>query len=418
MTEPKVPAAESVQAAQESAEPSSAKAPAKAPTKAAKAAPAKTAAKGETKAEQQPSTVGNRDAWARLATANNSSRTIPELLKKAGIAGWTVTANPMVAVIPSGKCTECRKPVGVKHTADCLMGQELPAASGAAGKVEVEHTSIPLEVPGLWSLVKMNPQDPAKSVHIAHTNREATPVSVDVRGAILSELLKVLPGAKTGAAGPLWEGTASFATVRVPDLVSVGKVDKVEIRAVLVNSLMPGKGSTVRVMPVHTGTHTVIPVTLPGLPDRVELDPNNNQDSRITEASQALDLCFRMAEEFGEVANKLLRKKMTIREFQDFADTVLNDKPMPSAGPSQFKLYDTRTGVVEALFRGEVDLTAKIKGTRWAALLSVLAWVQNIKPTKTGGELGDRDRAMSALFPHRESLNTAQTALNLLTADL
>lgn len=423
MTEPQTSAAvpAAVQAQQEPAKPAPAKAEGKtAPAKPAKAT-AKTAPKTEpkpVKAEDKPKVEPvrpDRDAWARLATANNSSRTVNELLKKAGVSGWNVTRQPMAALVPSGKCTECDQPVGRKHTTGCLMLADLPSEKGL---VEADHTTVPVEAPGVWSLVKADPEADFGFRHIGTTTREANPVPIEVRGAILSEILRAVPGAKTGPAGPLWEGTGAFASVRVPELVSVGKVDKVEMRAVLVNSLVSGKGSVVRVMPVHTGTQVVFPVTLPGVSDRVELTPDNDADARTTEASEALDLFHRFAEEFGEIANKLLRKKMTAKEFETFADTVLKDKPMPNQGAAPYRAYELRTGVVGKLFRGEVDLTEKVKGTRWAALLAVLSWVQNIKPPKVTGGRGLQDRAHLAVFPVRESLNTAQTALNLLTADL
>ncbi|MFT7836936.1 DUF932 domain-containing protein [Saccharothrix sp. BKS2] len=418
MTEPQTPAAmpAAVQAQQEPAKTSPAKAEGK-PVKAT----AKTSPKVEpkpTKAEDKPKVEPvrpDRDAWARLATANNSSRSVNELLKKAGLSGWNVTRQPMAALVPSGKCTECDQPVGRKHTTGCLMLADLPSEKGL---VEADHTTVPVEAPGVWSLVKSDPEADFGFRHIGTTTREANPVPIEVRGAILSEILRAVPGAKTGPAGPLWEGTGAFVSVRVPELVSVGKVDKVEMRAVLVNSLVPGRGSVVRVMPVHTGTQVVFPVTLPGVSDRVELTPDNDADARTTEASEALDLFHRFAEEFGEIANKLLRKKMTAKEFETFADAVLKDKPMPNQGAAPYRAHEVRTGVVGKLFRGEVDLTEKVKGTRWAALLAVMSWVQNIKPPKAAGDRGLQDRAHLAVFPAREGLNTAQTALTLLTADL
>ncbi|WP_141981027.1 DUF932 domain-containing protein [Saccharothrix saharensis] len=399
------------------AKPAPAKAEGKAPAKTTKA-PAKAAPEGEAKPAkakapakvEEPAPVRpDRDAWTVLATANNSSRTVTELLKKAKVSGWNVTRQPMAALVPSGKCTECDQPVGKKHTAGCLMLAELPSEKGL---VEADHTTVPVEAPGVWSLVRTDPEAEFGFRHLGTTTREANPVPVEIRAAILSEIQKSVPGAKTGPAGPLWDETAAFATVRVPELVSVGKVDKVEMRAVLVNSLV-GK-SVVRVMPVHTGTNTVLPVTLPKLPDRVELTPDNDQDARTTEASEALDLFHRFTEEFSQVANRLLRKKMTAKEFETFADTVLKDKPMPSGGAAPYRAYEVRTGAVGALFRGEVDLTEKVKNTRWAALLAVTCWAQNLKPAKVAGDRGLQDRAYSAVFPARESLNTAQTALNLL----
>lgn len=400
------------------AKPAPAKAPAKGeggakPAPEGEAKPAKAPAKPrfEEPAQLRP----DRDAWARLATANNSSRSVNELLKKAGVSGWNVTRHPMVALVPTGKtCTECDQPVGRKHKPGCLMLADYPSDTGV---VEADHTTVPVEAPGVWSLVRTDPEAEFGFRHLGITTREGNPVPIEVRGAILSEIMKAT-GAKTGPAGPLWEGTGAFASVRVPELVSVGKVDKVEMRAVLVNSLVSGKGSVVRVMPVHTGTQTVIPVSLPGLPDRVELTPDNDHDARTTEASQALDLFNRFADEFGELANRLLRKKMTAKEFETFADAALRDKPMPGDGKAPHDLYTVRTGVIGKLFRGEVDLTEKVKGTRWAALLAVLSWVQNIKPPKVAGDPGLQVRALSALFPARESLNTAQTALNLLSEGL
>ncbi|WNV86585.1 DUF932 domain-containing protein [Umezawaea sp. Da 62-37] len=386
------------------------KAPAKAVAAPAEGKPAKAPAKVEEPVQVRP----DKDVWARLATANNSSRTVNELLKKAGVSGWSVTRQPMAALVPSGKCTDCDQVSGRKHTSGCLMLAEYPSDKGL---VESDHTTVPVLAPGVWSLVMVDKAEEFGFRHIGHTTREANPVPIEVRSSILTDILKTT-GAKTGPAGPLWDSTGAFATVRVPDMVPVGKVDTVEMRAVLVNSLVPGRGSVVRVMPVHTGTHTVLPVTLPDLSDRVELTPDDNSDTRLSEASEALDLFTRFAQGFGEIATKLLRKKMTVKEFETFADTVLKDKPQPSAGKAPWDLYSLRTGAAGALFRGEVDLTEKIKGTRWAALLAVLCWAQTVKPVKPGTEDARRARDMAVLFPARESSNTAQAALTLLSEGL
>jgi uncharacterized protein DUF932 len=391
------------------------KAPAKAaPAKVeAKAAPAK-ATKTPAKVEELVQVRPENDAWARLASANNSSRTVNELLKKAGVSGWSVTRQPMAALVPSGRCTDCDQPVGKKHSSGCLMLADYPSEKGL---VEADHTTVPVLAPGVWSLVMVDLNEEFGFRHIGHTTREANPVPIEVRGSILTEIMKNT-GGKTGPAGPLWDSTGAFATVRVPDMVSVGNVDKVEMRAVLVNSLVPGRGSVLRVMPVHTGTHTVLPVTLPDLPDRLELSPDNNSDTRITEGSEALDLFTRFAEGFGEIATKLSRKKMTTKQFEEFADAVLKDKPQPGAGKAPWDLYSLRTRAVDMLFRGDVDLTEKIKGTRWAALLAVLCWVQTLKPVKPDTEDARRSRDMAVLFPARESSNTAQAALTLLSEGL
>ncbi|WP_187313521.1 DUF932 domain-containing protein [Actinosynnema mirum] len=338
-----------------------------------------------------------------------------ELMRKAGVSGWSVTRQPMANLVPSGKCTECAKPVGKPHSTGCLMLEEVPSETGSK-LVELDHTTVLVEAPGVWGLVRVDPEAPYGFRHLGHTTREVNPVAIEVRAEVLADILKNMPGAKPAQAGPLWEGAGAFVSVRVPDLVSVGKTDTLDMRAVLVNSLVPGRGSVLRVMPMHNTTQTVLPVVLPGLPGRVELSPEDNKDARITEASEGLDLLTRMAEQMEETATRLLRKKMSVKEALEFADTVLKDKAMPTHSALQHQQYEDRKQYMSAWVKGET-LMPECKGSRWTALMAVLFHAQHVKVVKPTAD-ARRVRATSTLFPKQEALNTTQIAWDLITQGL
>ena len=95
-------------------------------TKAATPAKAKPKeAKAPEKAEAKPAPVvpgpikPGKDSWARISTRNNGSRSISDLLNKAGLSGWDVKPEGVVALAPTGLCIDCERAVGELHKKEC-----------------------------------------------------------------------------------------------------------------------------------------------------------------------------------------------------------------------------------------------------------------------------------------------------------
>jgi hypothetical protein len=312
--------------------------------------------------------VKPRDSWARLATAVNSSRTVNDLLTKAGLKGWDVRPEPVFALVPTAACTECNQPVGKKHKANCYIGTP-EEGEEYDGLVSKDDTVVHTELPRSWGLVRNNPVT-GQPEGITTCLREYRPIPTEDRASILTEIVKQT-GAKFGPAGPLWDNAGAFASVVLPEPVKINRADELTMRIILVNALAPGRKSFVLVQPVRPLSGTL---QFFGGEDRLELSDEDSADLRLTEASQAQDLAVKYAERIAGEALALQRKKMTVQEFHDICDRLW-PYPGDTAPATVRETFNTRRSLADAMFEGKVDLFAKIKGTRWGALQAV--WTAN-----------------------------------------
>jgi hypothetical protein len=345
------------------------------------------------------------DAWSTLATAVNNSRNVGELLKKAELSDWDPRLEPMALLTDVGVCIECERPKGQKHTSACSVGKA-ETDPEADGKVTDDHTTDVIEAPGAWGLARTTPEGFTEYLG-GLTTRFYTPMPIEKRASILTEIVKQSK-AKFGPAGPLWNNTASFATVRLPELIAVGKSDELEMRIVLVNSLLPGKPSEIRFEPVRLACNTIQHFAA----DRLTLNSADDADARLTEASEALDGAVRHAARVGEVASAMRAKKLSVAEFEKVCDQIWA-KPADTANGSVRELYEKRQGALKIMFRGEVDQFAGIGGTRYGGLQAILTAIEHNVAARTDQTVDDlKYRADDVLFGRLGKL--ARTAVELL----
>ena len=189
----------------------------------------------------------------------------------------------------------------------------------------------------------------------------------------------------------------------------VGGKDPVELRLVLVNSLVPGRPSQVMVSPVRVASQTSFPFDLGHNANHVyDLGAADDKDARISETSDALSLLNIYRERFEELANALMARKITDAEF-----TGLTNALFPFPGDAAPKDKRERHGLVyaamKALTYGKVDITATIAGTWWAALQAVMIIAEHLDPAKKleNGDLDESGRALDVLFSSKHYVHDA-----------
>ncbi|SDL00736.1 protein of unknown function [Lentzea albidocapillata subsp. violacea] len=393
------------------------KAAAKAPAVKADSTKATTPAKDKPKEAKAPEKAGakpvpvvpepikpGKDSWARISTRNNGSRSISDLLNKAGLSGWDVKPEGVVALAPTGLCIDCERAVGELHKKECPSLDE----PDAEPRVSKDDTCIPVPMFGSFALMRKNPDSEFGFDVLGHTKSERVPVPIEVRAEMLTSIMKETK-AKTGPAGPLWEGRGAFASIRLPEPIMVGGKDPVELRLVLVNSVVPGRPSQVMISPVRLASQTTFPFDLGQDCKHVyDLVAADDKDARISETSDALSLLHIYGERFAQVANELMGRKITDAEFSGLTNTLF-----PFPGDAAPKDKRERHGILyagmKALTYGKLDVTADIDGTWWAALQAVMILAEHADPAKKleNGDLDYQGRALDVLFSSKHYVHDA-----------
>ncbi|MEV6907593.1 DUF932 domain-containing protein [Amycolatopsis sp. NPDC051071] len=340
-----------------------------------------------------------RDAWCTLATQVNGSRTAAELVAKAGLKDWDVRPEPAFAFVPTGACVECGKAIGVKHKAGCFLGEAEPGEE-FDGKVDENDTTEPMEVPGYYALVRTNPSTGRREA-IGGSARQFTPAAIEDRAQMLTDMAKQL-NAKYGAAGPLWSNTAGFVSIRQADPIKVGKADELEMRVVVVCSLLPGKSSQVLFSPVRPASATVQHF---GLAPQ-NLDAVSNPSSRLSEGSQAIAAAQAAVDEITERAGRLLAAKMTLTAFGELCNELWKP-PSDTANTWLKEQHKVRKSMLEMLFFGDYDMFAGIGRTRWAAWQAIQTVAEHMPHVPIKDDDKDAEvarRAEQALFGRSASI--------------
>ncbi|WP_158885047.1 DUF932 domain-containing protein [Amycolatopsis anabasis] len=380
---------------------------AKAAPKGTKAAPkavakAPAAAKTKTKPETAVETVEDvptlpkvQDPWSVLATQVNNSRSVGELVTKAGLKGWNVRREPALAAVPTGKCMDCDKPAGEDHAEKCYLavaeeGEEFD------GKVDENDTTDHVEIPGAFALIRTDPKT-GRYEAIGSTTRTSDPVAIEDRANMLADIVKQTK-AKFGPAGPLWGNTAGFLSLRMPERVKIGKgakSDELELRVVLICSVN-GKKSQIMVSPVRPATATVQHFGW----EPQYLDYMSNTSIRASEASEAIAMVQSSVEIIEETASKMLATKMELAEF----NILCNELWKPPSMTANTRLKDQhklRKSMLEILFFGEHESFSGLGQTRWSAWQAIQFVAQHMPHVKVNADEKEAElarRAEQALF--------------------
>ncbi|MCP3800338.1 DUF945 domain-containing protein [Allokutzneria sp. A3M-2-11 16] len=349
------------------------------------------------------------DALSTLATRVNGSKTGKDLITKAGLTGWDMQQVPMVAMPTTGHCSECQKPVGERHAADCQIALIDPDESGIRTVVE-DDTSIPVAVPGVWQLLYRHDSTGAEWIPLGTpiTRQNRKFVTIEQRITVLSDMVKATgkPG-RWHAAGLLDGPGEQFASFRMPDAIKVGGVDEVELRIVLVNSLVAGQPSRVLFMPVRTAVPTTQRAILHA-PNGFTLRADGADGP--TEASEALTAATAYFAEFEHMTTAMLQAEFTTGEFETLFDHLWKQ---PSNDKLKTDWYRKR-GLLTGLFEGNHKAFAPIKNTRWAAWQAVQVWTEHLTAVGSVLENPVEQAALSALFG--EGKNVSEKAWKTLTA--
>ncbi|SFO82883.1 phage/plasmid-like protein TIGR03299 [Amycolatopsis arida] len=337
-------------------------------------------------------------AWHRLGTVVPGPMTAQEVLDLAQLSGWNIQKSlGLTAVVPSGRCPECRRAEGAKHTQKCPVPKEVDRPEGQ--HVTPEDTATLLEVPGWYSTYRTVPVS-GELQPLGIVSGEY-PIIQPEEFAEFMQAIVDTSGAVFDTGGSLRGGRDIFLTMQLPESIKIGGTDEIGLYLAGFNNYS-GQGKLRAVTtPVRVVCANTERAALRNFRSEYTFRHSKGLTGKIQEAREALKINFDWVEVFQAEAESMINTKMNTDQFGDLIKAVWPEKfTKPSEGwrKPEEEQWETLT----ALFKS-ADTQENIRGTVWAgynSLTEYLDWLVPVTGDRTPDEVATAraDRSFSGQY--------------------
>lgn len=305
----------------------------------------------------QTAYVGARvDAWHQLGTTLPYQFTAEEAMNYGKLGGWDTRKVPIVARVDD--FTE-------------------------------------LEVPGKFSVVRDSPFVPGQVDVIGPV---VGPQYTVMQNEELAGLLNTLvdeSGAIFETAGAIAGGSKVFMTMKLPEGIEVGGVDRVDNYLAAVTSHDGTLPTVLMVTPIRIVCQNTMNVALQDARSTFRVRHTLGSTTRIVQqAREALGVTFKYLEAFEREAEMLVNTPMSQGEFDQLIAAAYGPGEDANAA-AETRAYN-RLDAMSQLFN-DADTHAEVRGTAWAGLNALTEWYDHHTPTR-GGDLAEDVRATRAIL--------------------
>lgn len=194
------------------------------------------------------------------------------------------------------------------------------------------------------------------------------------------ELLDALvdeSGAHFDTAGSLRGGREVFVSMKMPEHLTIGGSDAVNLNVVALNSHDGTKPFRFLVTPVRVVCANTQAAAIRQAKSSFGIKHTSGNGGKIAEAREALGLTFKYIDAFQAEAEKLAAQSFTPVMFDRFADTLLGIDPVSPDKSSKRTLEHADN--IKSLWRESVTLDG-IRDTKWGAYQAVIEYWDHFAP--------------------------------------
>lgn len=293
------------------------------------------------------------DSWHQLGTVTTSALTAEDAMRLAALDNWNVRL------------------VGLNAT-------ELTAEGATM-----------MEVPNHRATVRTHPKT-GRPESLGVVGTDYVPVQNEEHAEFLNYLVDE-SGAHFETAGSLRGGRQVFLTMKLPQTMTIGDSDKVDLYIAAFNSHDGSSAFRIVVTPVRVVCANTLRAGLSAAKSKYTVRHTSGARSRIAQARQALGLTFRYAEEFEKAAQRMLDAEMTTPMLRTVVEQLW---PVSNADTMRKKNNQlSRWNTIRNLFE-QADTQASIRGTVWAGYNAITEYTNHLAPAR--GASPDLKRAARA----------------------
>ncbi|MGI8310689.1 DUF932 domain-containing protein [Saccharopolyspora hattusasensis] len=315
-------------------------------------------------------------AWHRLGEITPEPMSVDEAMVKANLAEWNVRTEPLMALVPGLQCVECGHLLGDQHDELCATGDH--DGLDDSRKVDQDDTAVPTEVPDHKAVIRDNPETRSPEV-LGVAGLDYTPIQNDQ----LAEMIKAITDQSGGfveTAGSLRGGRDVFVTTKLPEGLTVGGVDEMELYLAGMNSHDGRRALRLITTPVRVVCANTQAAALRDFRSSFTIRHTPGAHRRIQEAREALQLTWSYVAEFQAEAEKMINKTLPGKTFEKLIRQIW-PKPDEDANSLVKETDDKRMEDLLGLFR-TAETQENIRGTRWAGYQAITEYVDHFAPVK------------------------------------
>ena len=197
-------------------------------------------------------------------------------------------------------------------------------------------------------------------------------------------------GAVFDTAGSLRGGRQVFITMQLPDTLTIGGTDAVDLNIAALNSHDGSGAFRILVTPVRVVCANTQAAALAAHASSFSIRHTRNAKAAVAAARDALGLTFAYVEAFEAEAERLIQTTLTDGEFDALIEATFG--PLDPDASERTKQADAdRQDVLSFLFH-DADTQAGIRGTAWAGYQAVAEYVDHYAPVRAKQDAADRSR--------------------------
>ncbi|MGW7673011.1 DUF932 domain-containing protein [Streptomyces sp. NPDC054775] len=312
-------------------------------------------------------------AWHGLGTITQGAMTAEEAMRIASLSGWNVRLLPLTAT-----------------------------------EITTDGTT-PVEVPQHFATARTHPKTGTTET-LGVVGSDYHPVQNEEHAEFLN-LLADESGAHFETVGSLKSGRQVFLTMKMPQSLTIGGHDQVDLYIAAFNSHDGSSAFRIVVTPIRVVCANTQRAAIQGARSSFVVRHTAGAKARIAQARSALGLTFRYAEEFEKAAQRMIEAEMTLNELRSVVNELwpVKDSDSPRKKTNQRQ----RWGAISNLFE-HADTQAGIRGTRWAGYNALTEYANHVAPAQ-GKTEADKMRARAERIISGAANDLMERAFTLTT---
>ena len=248
--------------------------------------------------------------------------------------------------------------------------------------VQADVSGFPVIADGKRANVRTHPKTGDTSV-LGIVGNRYTIVQNDQAFKFCDDILDV-GGATFETAGSLDKGRKVFMTMRMPEGITVGGHDAVNMYLMVVNSHDGSTPLIAAVTPVRVVCANTVAAGVAAAKSVYRVSHTISATGRLSDAREALKMSYQYTGEFELLANELYSQPMSDREFVKFMGKLMGKPPVVEKDGStrSLSIYENKRDNLMGLWKAPTQ--ENIKNTAWAAYNTVVEYADWFSPVRGG----------------------------------